>query len=112
MKTDDPTFINVFGFAKEYIETKYQTFTSEDVRIAFEKLNPEIIFSNYGGVMNSLQRSGLIIEKGSAKAKLTAAKGRRIIKYISSKYSKQQSKNRQKNPIAEIDNSQVILNLK
>lgn len=98
MATDNITFIKVFGFAKEYAANKYRPFTSEDVRVAFEKLNPDVVFVNYGGVMNSLSRSGLVIENGSVKAKLTAAKGRRVIEWISKMYSDQQKHNSKSSP--------------
>lgn len=104
MAADNITFIKVFGFAKEYAANKYRPFTSEDVRVAFEKLNPDIVFQNYGGVMISLSKSGLIIENGSVKAKLPAAKGRRVIEWISKRYSEQQSKNRK---LPEAETSQI-----
>lgn len=88
------TYLTILSYSREWTKTKFKEFSSEDIRLDFEKLHPDSQFKNYGSIMRELAKEGKIKEIGSVKSRIPSSKSARILKYISLSYSFKQANNR------------------
>lgn len=90
-------YLNLYGFAVDWVRIRMRPFTSEDLKIAYEELNgPPKQVNIYGAVMNALSHDKIIRHNNIVSAKLPAAHGRLIHQWISLTYSEKQASNRRK----------------
>lgn len=91
-KNNSVDYEKLLDFAKEWVKKKMYPFTSEDLKLAYESVNTPPQQPNiYGAAINALAIKKLIYESGTARAKLKAAHGRLIFKWISHEYRIAQS---------------------
>lgn len=99
---NENNYPKAYDFAFDYVSNKFRPFTSEDVKISFQKNNPTVKFTDFGSVMRALSGKEIILEKGFVKAILPSARGRIITLWISKNYSEQQSMNRANEPVEDL----------
>ena len=91
-KNNSVAYEHLLAFAKEWVRQKMYPFTSEDLKQAYESIyTPPYQPNIYGAAINALAVKKLIYESGTARAKLKAAHGRLIFKWISHEYRLAQS---------------------
>jgi len=91
-KNNTVDYEKLLAFAKQWVKQKMYPFTSEDLKLAYEAVNTPPRQPNiYGAAVNALACKHLIYESGTARAKLKAAHGRLILKWISHEYRLAQS---------------------
>jgi len=88
----------LLSFATKWVKEKMYPFTSEDLKTAYEAVNPKPKQPNiYGATINAMASKKLIYEAGTARAKLPAAHNRLMLKWISHEYRQHQSEKAKKN---------------
>jgi len=91
-KNNTVDYEKLLAFAKTWVKSKMYPFTSEDLKLAYEAVNTPPLQPNiYGAAINALATGKLIYESGTARAKLKAAHGRLLLKWISHEYRIAQS---------------------
>lgn len=91
-KNNPNDYDKFLSFAKGWIKQKMYPFTIEDLKQAYESVNTPPQQPNiYGAAINALATGKLIYESGTARAKLKAAHGRLLLKWISHEYRIAQS---------------------
>jgi len=91
-KNQSVDYEKLLAFSKTWVKQKMYPFTSEDLKLAYESANTPPRQPNvYGAVINALATGKMIYESGIARAKLKAAHGRILLKWISHEYRVAQS---------------------
>lgn len=87
-------YAQMFGFAKEWVKSRFSNFSSEDLKSDYYATHPKPKDDRlWGAVMRELRKSGLIIFRGYQTYKAPSGHGRPSTVWISKAYSDVQSAN-------------------